>query len=90
MASYAKEMLLQCMAKSMDVLEGILDGYLSMSSDLIRTAKPLGPQPSIYGHLKGTCYVADLTDKFFEMLTSSFCRIHFGTRIRRVCPRWRV
>lgn len=50
---FAKELLLQCMVKSVDVLEGILDGFLAISTDISQTAKALGPSPSTYAYLKG-------------------------------------
>jgi hypothetical protein len=53
-AVFAKELLLQCMVKSVDVLEGILDGFLAISTDISQTAKALGPSPSTYAYLKGT------------------------------------
>jgi hypothetical protein len=51
-AVFAKELLLQCMVKSVDVLEGVLDGFLAMSTDISQTAKALGPSPSTYTYLK--------------------------------------
>lgn len=46
------------MVKSVDVLEGVLDGFLAMSTDISQTAKALGPSPSTYTYLKGSFDVA--------------------------------
>jgi hypothetical protein len=53
---FAKELLLQCMVKSVSVLEGVLDGFLAISTDISQTAKALGPSPSTYAYLKGTYF----------------------------------
>lgn len=41
------------MVKSVDVLEGVLEGFLAISTDISQTAKALGPSPSTYAYLKG-------------------------------------
>lgn len=89
---FAKELLLQCMVKSVDVLEGILDGFLAISTDISQTAKALGPSPSTYAYLKGIYLLIHQTlmGSKLRILLELLYRGCIGSGIRRGCSRWLV